>query len=207
MLQLLESAPYAADNLAIESAWFQSLEDGAEAEALHIWESPVPVVVLGRSNSAAKEVLQEACVAEGVAILRRDSGGGVVLLGPGCICYSLLLSLDRHPALRDVPLSYRLILGRLADALAVPGLAIRGLTDLAMGERKVSGNAQRRGSRALLHHGTLLYAFQPTTVQKYLAEPSRQPDYRTGRRHADFLGNLPLSAGDIRDRLHKLVAP
>jgi lipoate-protein ligase A len=99
-----------------------------------------------------------------------------------------------------------LILGRLIDALAVPGLTIRGISDLAMGERKVSGNSQRRSSRALLHHGTLLYAFEAATVERYLMEPYRQPDYRSGRCHADFLGNLPLPAGEIRDRLHQLFS-
>jgi lipoate-protein ligase A len=144
MLHLLESPPRAEDNLALDNAWFQSLEAGAGADALHLWESPVPVVVLGRSNTLL-EVKSEACAADGVAILRRESGGGAVLLGPGCICYSLLLSFDRHPTLRDVRLSYSRILGRLIDALAVPGLSIRGLSDLALVERKVSGNAQRRG--------------------------------------------------------------
>jgi lipoate-protein ligase A len=117
----------------------------------------------------------------------------------------LLLSFDRHPTLRDVRLSYSRILGRLIDALAVPGLSIRGLSDLALVERKVSGNAQRRGARALLHHGTLLHAFDASLVGKYLLEPCRQPGYRSGRQHADFLGNLPLSAAETGARLQKLL--
>jgi lipoate-protein ligase A len=205
MLHLIESLPRAEDNLAADSAWFQRLEAGAEADAWHTWESPVPVVVLGRSNALAKDVNSETCTADGVAVLRRDSGGGAVLLGPGCICFSLLLSLDRNPALHDVRLSYRVILGSLIDALAVPGLAVRGLSDLAIGERKVSGNAQRRGAHALLHHGTLLYALDTKVVDRYLLEPSCQPEYRGNRRHVEFLGNLPLSADDIGARLNKLL--
>jgi lipoate-protein ligase A len=204
MFSLLESPPRAEDNLALDSAWYRSLEAGAETEGLHLWGSAVPAVILGISGALSKEVDSEACAADGVAILRRDSGGGTVLLGPGCLSYSLLLSLDRHPALRDVRLSYRLILGCLIRALTVPGLEIRGLSDLSIGERKVSGNAQRRGSRALLHHGTLLYAFDAGIVEKYLKEPCRQPDYRRGRRHVDFLGNLPLSAGEIGARLSRM---
>jgi lipoate-protein ligase A len=204
MLRLLESPPYAADNLALDSAWFQSLEAGAGTEALRLWESPVFVVVVGRSNARSSEVETEACAVDGVAILRRDSGGGAVVLGPGCLCYSLLLSLDGHPPLRDVRSSYRLILGCLIRALSVPGLAIRSLSDLAIGEWKVSGNAQRRGAHALLHHGTLLYAFETRIVERYLKEPCRQPDYRCGRRHSDFLRNLPLSAAEIRARLSQM---
>ena len=67
--------------------------------------------------------------------------------------------------------------------------------------RKVSGNAQRRGRRALIHHGTLLYDFDPGLAARYLKEPARQPAYRAARRHAEFIGNLPLSAETIRARL------
>jgi lipoate-protein ligase A len=204
MLRILEAAPRAQDNLALDADRFRGLETGANAEGLRLWESPVPVVVLGRSDAPSKEVELAACAADGVAILRRESGGGAVVLGPGCFNYSLLLSLDRHPALRDVRLSYRLILSRVIHALAVPGLETRGLSDLAIGGRKVSGNAQRRGTRALLHHGTLLYAFDARIVERYLKEPHRQPGYRARRLHADFLGNLSLSAGEIGSRLNEL---
>ena len=206
MICLLKSPTRAEDGLALDSVWFQRLEAGEDSGALRVWESPFPVVVLGRSNVLSRDVNTKACAADGVAVVRRDSGGGAVVLAPGCIAYSLLLSLDRHPALRDVRSGYRWILGHLIDVLSVPGLAIRGLADLAIGERKVSGNAQRRGAHALLHHGTLLYAFDSGLAERYLMEPCRQPDYRGGRRHADFLGNLPLAAGDIRARLHGLTS-
>jgi lipoate---protein ligase len=202
MLRLLEQCPPAAgENLALDKVRFRALEDGAQGEILRLWESPALVVVVGRSSVMPSEVDLETCVEDSVAVLRRDSGGGAVLLGPGCMSYSLLLSLGRHPELRNVSLSYRLILGWLVQALAVPGLETRGVSDLAIGERKVSGNAQRRGRQALLHHGTLLYEFDPRLVERYLKQPLRQPDYRSGRRHADFLGNLPLSRDQIRTRL------
>jgi lipoate-protein ligase A len=205
MLRILKPAPNAQDNLALDGEWFRDLEAGADAEALHLWESRDPVVVVGRPGAPSKEVELAACAADGVVILRRESGGGAVVLGPGCLNYSLLLSLERHPALRDVRLSYRRILGGIIDALGAPGLEIRGVSDLAIDGRKVSGNAQRRGARALLHHGTLLYAFDARIVERYLKEPHRQPDYRAGRLHAEFLGNLPLSAGEIGARLNELA--
>jgi lipoate-protein ligase A len=188
-------------NLALDAARFRLLEAGAQNGSARVWESPVPVVVLGRSGVISRDVHEEACAADGVDILRRDSGGGAVLLTPGCINYSLLLSLERHPELRHVRSNYRRILGCLIRALALPELEVRGLSDLAIAERKVSGNAQRRGLHALLHHGTLLYALDLRLMEKYLKPPASQPDYRQGRCHAEFLGNLPLSAAQIRERL------
>ena len=205
MLHVLEPSPAGAEeNLALDDALFRLMECGAQEEALRLWESPAPVVVVGRSGVISNEVQEEACARDGVAVLRRASGGGAVLLGPGCLSFSWHLPLGKYPELRKVRLSYELVLGCLVRALAVPGLEIRGLSDLAIGGRKVSGNAQRRGRGALLHHGTLLYDVEPRWVEKYLKQPFRQPDYRSGRRHGDFLANLPLSCGQIRTRLARI---
>jgi lipoate-protein ligase A len=133
-----------------------------------------------------------------VPVLRRFSGGGTVILGPGCLNYALALPLVSQPRLADVAASFQLLLGRIVTALAVPRLAIEGRTDLTLDGRKVSGNAQRRGRRALLHHGTLLYDFDPALATRYLKEPARRPAYREERGHAAFMGNLPLDRERVR---------
>ena len=58
----------------------------------------------------AKDVDEPACRADGVPVLRRASGGGTVLLGPGCLCFSLVLRYDRAPGLEDITVSYRHVL-------------------------------------------------------------------------------------------------
>ena len=50
----------------------------------------------------------------------------------------------------------------------------------------------------LLYHGTLLYDFPLELIGRALAMPPRQPEYRRGRPHGDFVANLPLSAESIR---------
>src|SRR2546429_689077 len=82
-----------------------------------------------------------------------------------------------------------------------PGLACAGVSDLAVDGRKVSGNAQQRKREHFLHHGTLLYGFDATTMARYLRLPPRQPDYRQRRQHAEFVTNLPRERGDLEARL------
>jgi lipoate-protein ligase A len=203
MLRLLPDSPAsAAENLALDAALFRALEGGSGTEALRVWESPEPVVVVGRSGVIERDIVDAA----GVAVLRRESGGGAVVLGSGCIAYSLVLSLEERPALRDVRASYRAILGCVVRALAVPGLETRGQSDLAIAGHKVSGNAQRRGQKALLHQGTLLYRFESALMAKLLRHPTREPNYRQGRRHQEFVTNLPLEADEIGRRLARLTA-
>ena len=156
-------------------------------EVLRLWESPRPFVVLGRSCRVETDVHVEACAAEGVPVLRRSSGGGTVVLGPGCLNYSLVLS---RPGLMNVVESYGLILGAVVEALGVAGLGVEG-TDLVLGGRKVAGCAQRRSGRWLLHHGTILCeGVDLARIGRLLKEPPRQPLYRAGRPHADFLAPL-----------------
>ena len=191
----------AAHELALDQELFHAIEKGTGQNSLRLWESPEPVVVLGRSGVPARDANESACAADGVAILRRESGGGAVVLGPGCVMFSLVLRFEGDPELRDTRASYCRILRWLADALDVPGLEIRGTSDLAIGERKVSGNAQRRGARAVLHHGTLLCGLDPRLMERYLKSPVREPEYRQSRGHAEFVGNLPLTAPEIIQRV------
>jgi len=200
MLYLDRTLPSAAENLALDEALLLEAEAGRGGEVLRVWEWPGPAVVLGAGCRLAEDVDEAACAADGVPVLRRSSGGGTVLLGPGCLLYTLVLDQERDPALAEIRPSYRFILGRVAAALGAD-VAQEGISDLALAGRKFSGNAQQRKRRYLLHHGTLLHAFDLGRVGRYLRPPPRQPEYRSGRPHADFLLNLPLPATELKRRL------
>jgi lipoate-protein ligase A len=210
MLRLLDlTLPTPEENLALDEALLLALNDevargtGAlpPAETLRIWESPVRFVVLGVSGRLREEVDVDACARAGVPILRRASGGGTVVQGPGCLNFALVLSLDARPELRDVTRSYAKILGGLRDALDLEGAEPSGTSDLAIRGRKISGNAQKRTAHAILHHGTLLHGFDIACLEDLLLEPEKQPAYRGGRSHPAFVQNAPLSAREIRSRL------
>lgn len=180
---------------------FQEVESGERPFAWRTWEIARPAVIVGRSNVVAQLVDEAACRADGVPIVRRCSGGGTVVLGPGCVNYGIVLTFVSAPHLFDVAASFSAILSRVAAGLGIAGLVIGGGTDLVMSGRKISGNAQRRGRHALLHHGTLLYDFDAALATRYLREPERRPAYRGMRAHAAFLGNVPLTGAEARARL------
>src|SRR5580704_4369817 len=165
-----ETSLDADEQLARDWALFQSVETGASGDLCRCWHAPRPIVVVGRHSRISDDVIQETCLMDDVRVLRRFSGGGAVVLGPGCLNYAVVLSLGSRPELSSVAVSFQLILERVVAALGTSGLAIAGGTDLALDGRKVSGNAQRRGCRALIHHGTLLYGFDPRLATRYLKE-------------------------------------
>lgn len=191
------------ENLALDEALLLEAEAGRSGEVLRTWEYPGPAVVLGSGCRLAEDVKEAACAGDQVPIVRRGSGGGTVLLGYGCLLYSLVLASEGVAALREIRSSYAYILHRMCQALAgvLPGIERAGISDLAATGRKFAGSAQQRKRRYLLHHGTLLYDFNLELFGCYLHLPSRQPDYRAGRDHAAFLRNLPLGRSELEHRL------
>src|SRR5262249_26463773 len=105
-MQFLDlTLPTPAENLALDEALLLHAEAAGGGEVLRLWEWPSPAVVLGAGCQLAEDVDEAACLADGVPILRRASGGGTVLLGRGCLVYSLVLAYERSPALREIPSS------------------------------------------------------------------------------------------------------
>src|SRR5579872_7437387 len=86
--------PTPEENLAFDEALLLAAEAGG-GEVLRVWEWPRPAVVLGSGGRLAEEVDRAACRADGVPVLRRSSGGGTVLLGGGCLLFTLVLDTER----------------------------------------------------------------------------------------------------------------
>lgn len=203
-MQLLDlTLPTPAENLACDEAVLDECEARGGA-ALRFWESPVPFVVVGYANAVASEVNLLACDAAQVPVLRRCSGGGTVVQGPGCWNYALVLEIASEAALATVSGANQFILRRNAatlSALLPEAVALCGDTDLVWRGRKFSGNAQRRRRTHLLFHGTVLLGFDLALVEKYLPMPTRQPAYRESRAHQEFIGNLPLDSAAVKQAL------
>jgi lipoate-protein ligase A len=195
-----------AENLALDEALLDAAVEGElPGEVLRLWEPSNYFVVLGRSSPLA-EVRQENCAADGVAVLRRPSGGATVVAGPGCLMYALVLDAGREAACRSVDLAHRFVLGRIAQALGslAPGVSVSGTSDLTVGSfpplaprRKFSGNSLRLKRNHLLYHGTLLYDFPLEKLNHWLDRPARQPEYRDQRDHESFVASLNATREDL----------
>ncbi len=199
--------PEPAANLAIEELLLDACERNG-VEVLRFWESRVPFVVVGYANRVTVEVNLPACAARGVPVLRRCSGGGTVVQGPGCLNYALILRASDDVPLATVTGTNQFVMERnraaLEKLLKLP-VSVQGHTDLAIEHagalRKFSGNAQRRRHNALLFHGTFLCGFNLPLISELLHFPSAQPDYRAGRDHNAFITNLPCPADAVKRAL------
>src|SRR5262249_45351817 len=205
-----------AENVALDEALLELAEDDPSArEFLRLWESPQPMVVVGRSSRIGAEVNVAACDERGVSVLRRSSGGAAVVAGPGCFMYALVLDLQLRPEFKDIARAHALVLERIKSSLArLPACASRisraGTSDLVVDDqaanatpRKFSGNSLRLKRTHLLYHGTLMYGFDPSLIETCLKMPPRQPDYRAARPHAEFVTNLPATRQQLIEALDR----
>lgn len=198
--------PTPAENLACDEALLDWCEGGGSDEGgvLRFWEPRQHFIVLGYANKAETEINVEVCRWQQVSVLRRCSGGGAVLQGPGCLNYTLILKIEG--ALQSITETNSFVMNRNAAAISKlfqATVTVEGFTDLALNNLKFSGNSQRRKRHFLLFHGTFLLDFDVALMQKVLRPPSQQPLYRQSRSHAEFLASLHLPAFSIKSALQK----
>jgi lipoate-protein ligase A len=182
------SAPSVAENLAMDdeaarSAWVTGLR------RLRFWWGGPPAVVMGSNEQPEQVVDAGACARLGVDVLKRSTGGGSVLQTGGVLNYSLVTP---APGNLDLKAGFRPGIELICAILAGFGILGRpeGTSDVAVGDRKISGNAQARRWKALLVHGTLLVDFDHDLTGLVLRCPLREPAYRRGRSHRDFMVTL-----------------
>ena len=178
----------------------RACEEGQIGPSIRTWVVNEATVVLGYSNRPDREVHMALCRQRGIPVLKRTSGGGTVLLDAGCLNYSLILPVAYHPSLASVTLTNQYVMEkqrRMLELCLGRKVALRGYTDLVIGERKVSGNAQRRVRSSVLFHGSFLCNADLGLIDEVLAFPSTQPAYRQARTHTQFLINLGISVSDL----------
>jgi lipoate-protein ligase A len=202
--------PTPEENLALDEALLLEAEEHCSSqsnppyscslECLRFWESSAYFVVLGAGGHLREEAHWQACKSDAIPILRRDSGGGTVLQGPGCLNYTLVLDTRLRPECADIAGTNRYVLEKLLSVLRRrwPEATWRGTSDLALGDKKFCGTAQRRKRRHILFHGAILYDFDLDLMERYLKHPPKEPDYRGRRPHREFVTNLDASPSELR---------
>lgn len=205
-------------NVAADEALLDWAEQNDSGPFLRFWESPEYGVVIGYGNSADTEVKLETARDKGLPIIRRCSGGGTVLQGPGCFNYAFVLPMTLDPLLSSITGTTQWVMLRLQQAfqgmqdhgdfqISVDGkrlcgdIELSGDSDLTVDSLKFSGNAQRRRKRYVLFHGTVLRSIDMEMIETFLMHPSREPGYRNHRRHGEFIVNTHADRKVLEDTL------
>jgi len=158
--------------MAVDEVLFRRVE-AAPATYLRFYQWDRPTASLGYSQTAARVVDADFCGRRGVGIVRRITGGKLVLHDRE-VTYAVASS-DAGTFTETLRDSYRLISQALVRGLALMGLEskmaeaspqayIRGTMpcfalpardEIEVGGRKIIGSAQKRTGAAFLQHGSI----------------------------------------------------
>jgi len=158
---------------------------------LKCWIPEETTVVLGRSNDPEKECHLEACENQGVEVLKRAGGGGTVVLHGGCVVVSFGAWMQHHFK-NDVYFSLinQSIASTLEAELGSLKIVERGISDLAIGDKKIAGTSLFRSKGYLLYQASILVDSRIHIIEKLLKHPTKEPDYRGGKSHRNFVAGL-----------------
>lgn len=176
------------ENLSLEWARVKLLDDPAgppPAPELLFYVN-APCVVLGRTRKVSLDLTEAALATPTGFLARRRSGGGTVYQDENNLNFSLILPTS-WPGLPQGPrAAAAFVLAALVRTLGENQAQIERISDVTFKGKKISGNAQYRGRRVLLHHGTLLLVADKPAMDRWLRLPPERPDIP----HADFVADL-----------------
>ena len=174
------------------------------------FETKRDIVVLSSSNKPDIEANILECEKNNVPILRRKGGGGTVVLGDGCLILTFAFyAKDVFGNNKYFQMINQLWINALKDA-GCPELSQNGISDISYFDKKIAGTSIFRKKHLLVYQGSLLVNPNMEFISKLLAHPSREPDYRKGRDHNDFLTTTkklgcPLSTLDLAIHCQKYL--
>ncbi len=170
---------------------------------------------MGAGGKTDREVDAATLKTQGLPLYKRKGGGGTVLLGPNVIVATVHAGVARR-------------FGNLAYFHAINNALIavfnrwkplayqqRGISDIAVADRKIVGSSIFRRKSYLLYQASILVELELELMSLLLKQPPREPDYRRGRSHAEFVTclrdlGIDLAAdamvADLRARLPELTA-
>ncbi|CAE7514433.1 lplA [Symbiodinium necroappetens] len=175
------------------------------APLMYLWR-PQPVVTIGRHQNPWKECVLSQLDEDGVALVRRRSGGGAIFQDAGCSVFTFLFPSGEF----DIDRNLETVLGALGR-LGVQAEK-KGRNDLTFEDKKISGSAFKHApDRGVsLHHGTVLVDTDLTALQRYLTPDKRKLQAKgiasVGARVMNLKEKFPEAIG-TRSIRHAVDAP
>ena len=148
-------------NLASE----QYLLDTKDGDIFMLWRN-APSVIIGKNQNAYAELDIDYVEKNNIKVVRRLTGGGAVFHDTGNVNFSFITSDKEESALDFAKFTAPII--KALSSMGLENVSLSGRNDIMAGDFKISGNAQSSYNGKILHHGTLLYSADLSTLAKAL---------------------------------------
>jgi lipoate-protein ligase A len=155
-----------------------------------VWQPEETVIVLGQSNSIESALYSDAVAKDGLRVTKRPSGGETVMLTPSTIAFTVA---KRFPVMIPFKEYFKMVNSVVVaglEELGVSRLGSKGISDITIDNRKILGSSMRKVNNKLVYHAVLNLGENPAIFGRYLRHPRREPDYRAGRSHSEFVTSM-----------------
>jgi len=162
----------------------------AENDDWFLWLPDKIYLVLGQSNKAEESLYADRVLADKIPVYKRPSGGESVILTPNTLVISVRLLAEK---LENPQVSFKKINNLIINGLSglgVKDVGYRGISDICIGEKKILGSSIYRKKNLVFYHAVLNISEDIELIGKYLKHPRKEPDYRMGRDHGEFVTSL-----------------
>ena len=161
--------------MALDEAMLILKEKGEIPNTLRLYVFNPSAVTIGYFQKIKETVDLDYVTKANIPVIRRITGGGAVYHDSnGEITYSVVADLSTIP--KDVQESYERICLGIVYALEEFDLEAKFLpvNDVVVRNKKISGSAQIRRSKAFLQHGTLMYNTNLEVLARTLKVPKEK---------------------------------
>ncbi|MBL6963613.1 MAG: lipoate--protein ligase family protein [Bacteroidetes bacterium] len=164
-------------------------------------------IVLGQSNKMDKSLNLDQVAKDNVCVYRRPSGGESVILTPNTLVIATTIRVQK---LENPRKYFKMANAKIITALSYLGinnLNQKGISDIAIGDKKILGSSVYRTSQVVFYQAILNVSESTDLMEKYLRHPLKEPDYRRGRKHSDFVSSIfkegyMISIQKIKEKIH-----
>lgn len=166
--------------------------------AFRIWHPDKTYLILGQSNKPETSLNLLSVEQDNVIVLKRPSGGETVVLTPNTLVIAVSFSVSelKNPKQYFQQINHAIILA--LEASGISGLSQKGISDIAIGEKKILGSSIYRRPGRVFYHAVLNVCETVDVIARYIKHPAKEPDYRKGRSHHEFVTSLKAEGCDLK---------
>lgn len=176
--------PFDFDDDLIETA------RSSDQPVTRIYPFGFKAVVAGRGSDLEEEVRLARVRQDRVPVFRRKGGGCSVFLDPGTLIVSTAFSAPGFGGIQTLFNQCSQWLIRGFETMGLAGIYQDGISDLVVADRKIGGSCFYRTKDLAYYSAAILVTPDLDLMTNYLAHPPREPDYRRGRSHRDFVAGI-----------------
>lgn len=159
-------------------------------------------IVMGISTKPEDVIDLSKTTKDNIPIIQRFSGGGTVIVDENTLFVTFIFQKNTHTFELYPKTILEWTAAFLKKSLPLPHFALQE-SDFTLYDKKIGGNAQYIKKDRWLHHTSFLWDFSPHNMN-YLLHPKKEPSYRQGRSHLDFITKLSPHISKKEFEIHLL---